>query len=361
LALTITQKIRYLETEFFESIDLALKCYINQEIEEKDYSREYAALHTVLALEKYKRALSSLNENTINKISKNELFENMFSDFEKNHTNEDRKRLNDFYMDFYDSKRFDKLIDDFKCVLKGYDNTLGGNVKNIIDKNTKSVDDDSIDERFAEATENIEPILNVVDGANLLSGRMANLFTPLKNKVNYSFNKHNQLWRLFSNEIINHRNLLLVKPDEMNAWWFNYKPITASVIKEAINKDSIKAQQNNILIQELSNKFSDLMNKIPTPTNIFEQMRSLSKSFDENLDSFISTTKLQTLKAGVWSYKISSNDLYQHINKEVIRDLIKLVEDDGKIDDDTKHEILAVAYLILGQEHAAEEKLKEHD
>ena len=319
-------------------------------IEKEDFSKEVLLVKVLNQFDNYKRAFLQINskENENLNILENQILEKL--DLIKQ--NGDQK-FEKFILHYFSSKRLKNLI--LELEQKTYEKRLENDLDN--------------------SHVNLSYVIKLIDNMKIAVNSENSIYKNYKNllKSNYlSFEEivkaNYLLFSYYKTDILNIAKNLLIPNNADNQWWYSYKLIDSSNFEYIISEYSAKQKENewvSNLVCELgknsSKVISDLKNDIKYAIN---WGRGNLESFDLLIQGFMQDKQVAPSYA-TWSEenKPINSDHGMHaivlkkvasMNHEIIDDLIQLAESpDNEISQRKRNEIIATAYLLIGETQKA--------
>ena len=339
-----------LESYLIESLNLYNQYEFDLTYKENDFSKEILLIKTLNIFDQYKRAIKQFNNipNDNLEFLEKQILEKL----------ESVRLLKD--------KKFEKLLNNYFS-----DKRLNAFIIELKEETFSEFPD-----KYHEKSYNsLLYIINVIDNMKIAVKSENSIYKNYKDlfKSNYlSFKeivKSNYLiFSYYSEEISNIANNLLIPNDADNQWWFSYKPIDSEKFEYVISKYAAKQKENEWvtnLVCELGENSKEAISELKNDIkNAINWGRGNLESFDLLIQGFMQDKQVAPSYA-TWSEenKPINSDHGMHaivlkkvasMNHEIIDDLIQLAESpDNEISQRKKNEIIATAYLLIGETQKA--------
>ncbi len=357
------QHLKELEEATYYHIRTFNKYATDHSIEEDDYSSELLFQQALFHLQCFKRATTNFKGAEINKINKD------LESFLNNTISEQTKTFSDRYSEFetnyYSRNRIEVLFQLIK------NSIVAGSEKNDLEEDIILLLEikDSYDLRTNESYQ-YDWLLNI----------NSRIF-DLKNEIQDIYKKNYFMFNYFAELKDTYSKANLIPPSEEYVWWYSYKPITITDLKKDYYKMILQEIGKKNLINELSKKLTGNLKKLKgNLDNVVDWIGENSKDvFDEIIGAYTPSKKQLSFATYNEEEKtaVQKGDLEPHledfafhpghmisnpiINKEIIENLISLVQDAENIDEIKRREILATAYLMIGKNETAVSLLDHED
>jgi hypothetical protein len=343
--------------------------YPASDIEEHDLSFELASAGTIYSIDKYDRALRCLDlrerENEDIEFLRDSLYE-LIDDCDKDFL----VRFRRFCDDYLSPSRFQDMIELVKQ--KKFDS----------DSNLNAVTDEETNEGIAN---DVCEVVSIKDQVSLLKrdqstfmvyiGKLDSSYidrskaerqewhsylVELDGSINDIFKESRDLWALFSNDIKLLREMMLVPAEEEEKWWSLVPEITPKTIMEGMR---MRLNTEGLLLRiAIANDDEGVLE--PWKSGLNQTVAGMIKDHPEytvRIDNLIAAEpnsrqyahygSTGIIPEGASEKKFMSN--LHIILKDVIDDLVELIEEYPNIDEGEKIKRLAVAYLIKGDSEKA--------
>ena len=358
----INENLRQLEGKAYHCLKTVSQYAYDQDIDKEDYSKEYLFYELFFAISNYERAITTLDLektlekrfNTINQLALESLQQegdNYFS------------RLDKFGQQYFSDVRYRKQVKIFK---------------NRIDFDSL---DDLNDDTKSLMENDLYALFKIRDEINLLNQNMGlfvqyfgssedlNHYKIFEEKIATIHKENRWIWGVFHEIIENYRTALFVPVE--TAWWYeleSFSPKNLAVVMSA----NISSQEDKKTVTEMIKKmFVGEFEKIKSSIN--ETVDWISDHQKGVLDHLVSLSKSPTLAFQPWSETAPNPTQSDHeinkevfqmipgINQSIIEDLIELVQFSDNVDDEQRKNILATAFLIIGESEKAHKLLNENE
>ena len=342
--------------------------YPTSDIEENDLSFEFASAETIYSIDRYDRALRCLDlrerENEDIEFLRDGLYE-LIDDSDKDFL----VRFRRYCDDYLSPGRFQEMIELVK------QNKIDS------DRNFCSVTDEETDERIAN---DVCEVVSIKDQVSLMKRDQSTFIVYIGKldssqakreewhsylaKLNASisdiFNENRDLWAIFSNDIKLLREMMFVPAEEEERWWSLVPEITPKTIMEGMRMRSntvellsgtARMNDENRLFENWGELIEETVGGMITDHSEFADQINVIITRTQNAPQFAHWGSSGIVPPGTSDITFMSK--LSFMLREVLDDLIDLIEEYPEINDDEKKKRLAVAYMIKGDEESARKKL----
>ena len=364
----INQKLKALEGHVYDCLKLVSQYSFDHTIEEEDYSKEYMYFELFYSLSDYERAIKAvdlgnklnLRLKTVRDLSMETLALEDKDCFE---------RLNKFGEQYFSSKRYSDQINAFK------ENINFGSLSELAEDSRTILEDElfaifKVRDEINHLNKSQSLFVNYVKSLKHLDSLVLESYKQFEKEISVDHDRNRFLWCAFYDVIESHRTALLIPNNEAASnWWYNIEQISIESVEAAINNNFSYQKDKVEVMDTLSKAISGQLEKIKE--NLNDTVGWIIDNHNETFDHLLNLSKSPTPAFQTWSAETPkptdsdhavSSDLFRTIpgiNQEIIRDLIKVVQFDEEITDVKRDEVLATAYLIIGETDKALELLND--
>ena len=196
---------------------------------------------------------------------------------------------------------------------------------------------------------------------------MKTVFEPSPAEYNKIINANHYLLQYYYNEINTLADQLLVPRNNLNNWWYQFQGLTETNLDTLFSRFYEKKNQNAYIaelivgmVKKSSKTFVDMKNNIE---KAIDWGRGNLDEFDYVISSFIKSDKTTPAYA-TWSeskndlgksyHAIPARLLKEVVSEKMINELIILAKESTlDLDQNKKNEIIATAYLLIGETQKA--------
>jgi len=345
--------------------------YPTSDIEEHDLSFELASAGTIYSIDKYDRALRCLDlrerEQKDIEFLRDSLYK-LIDDSDKDFL----VRFRRFCDDYLSPARFQDMIELVKQKKFDSDSTLN------------AVTDEETNERISN---DVCDIVSIKDQVSLLKRDQSTFMfyiaeldsskanrqdwlsylVELDGSINDIFEENRDLWALFSNDIKLLREMMLVPADEEERWWSLVPDITPKAIMEGMRMRSntvellsrtARMNDENRLFENWGELIEETVGGMITDHSEYVNEINVIITRTPNAPQFAHWGSSGIVPSG--TSEITFMSKLSIMLREVIDDLIELIEEYPDINEDERKKRLAVAYMIKGDPESAREALAEN-
>ena len=345
--------------------------YPTSDIEENDLSFEFASAETIYSIDRFDRALRCLDlrerENEDIEFLRDSLYE-LIDDSDKDFL----VRFRRYCDDYLSPGRFQEMIELVK------QNKIDS------DRNLSSVTDEETDEMIAN---DVCEVVSIKDQVSLLKRDQSTFMfyiaeldsskanrqdwlsylVELDGSINDIFEENRDLWALFSNDIKLLREMMLVPADEEERWWSLVPDITPKAIMEGMRMRSntvellsrtARMNDENRLFENWGELIEETVGGMITDHSEYVNEINVIITRTPNAPQFAHWGSSGIVPSG--TSEITFMSKLSIMLREVIDDLIELIEEYPDINEDERKKRLAVAYMIKGDPESAREALAEN-
>ena len=340
------QTLMVLEGKLIYSLSQFNDYDIDLTLEDDDFSKEILFIKTLNDFDRYKRAFLLFDYKLGNLDI---LEEQVTSKLEDIRSNENQK-FDLLTTKYFGENRINNIFNELE----------NNSFKNI---GQREILDENID--------HFKYVIKLMDNLNLASNSdlsvyhtVKDLFKTGRNDFESIRKKNHFTLQYYSKYVPDIANSLLIENDQLNEWWFQIQPLSASSLDHAFNVFHEKQNQNTFVsevIVQIGKESLDTINQMKD--NLQEAItwgRGNLDKFDALIFNFI-TDKQTTPSYATWNEEntpISSDHAMAStvlqrvakLNKEIVEDLIKLARNpELELDHRKRNEIIATAYLMIGK------------
>ena len=357
----INQRLKVLEEQTYDCLKFVSQYSFDHTIEEDDYSKEYLYFELFHSLSNYGRAIKAVDLNnklnsrlkTVYDLSLETLALEETDCFE---------RLNKFGEQYFSSKRYSDQINAFK------ENINFGSLSELAEDSQTILEDDlfalfKVRDEINHLNKSQSLFVNYVESLKQVDSSVLESYKQFEKEISVDHDRNRFLWCAFYDVIESHRTALLIPNNEAASnWWYNIEQISTESLEGAINNNFSYQKDKATVLDTLSKAISGQLKKIE---NLNDTVGWIIDNHNETFDHLLNLSKSPTPAFQTWSSEVLKPTKSDHavsaaifrtipgINQEIIRDLIKVVQFDEEIDDEKRNEVLATAYLIIGEVETA--------
>ena len=358
----INQRLRILEEQTYDCLKFVSQYSFDHTIEEDDYSKEYLYFELFHSLSNYGRAIKAVDFS--NKL--NSRLKTVYSLSLETLALEETgcfERLNKFGKQYFSSKRYSDQINVFK------ENIKFDSLSEIPEDSRIILEDElfaifKIRDEINQLNRGQSLFVDYVKSLDYIGSSVLESYKQAEKEISVEHDKNRWLWCAFCNVIEDHRSALLIPNDEaVSNWWYKIEQISIESIEAAINNNFSYQKDKATVMDALSKAMSGQLDKIKD--NLNDTVGWIVDNHNEAFNHLLNLSKSPTPAFQTWSSETINPTKSDHavsgalfrtipgINQEIIRDLIKVVQFDEEINDEKRNEVLATAYLIIGEVETA--------
>ena len=345
------QNLIVLEEQLIYSLSQYSDYDIDLTLNDDDFSKEILFIKALNNFDRYKRAYLQYDNNLENLEVLEEQVVSKLKDIRSN-----------------ENQKFDQLTT--KYFSENRINTFFHDLEENSFKNKEHPD--VLDENVHQ----FQYVIKLLDNLNLASNSNRSIYNTIKNlfgAISSSFEKirlkNHFILQYYSEHISGISSSLLIPNDDLNKWWFQIHPLSESSLEHAFTIFYEKQNQNSFVADVVIEIGKESSKVVSDMKGTIEQAISWGRgnldSFDDLIHGFMGNEQAAPAYA-TWSDSdekpISSDHAMPAVvlknitsmNNQIIDDLIKLAKHpDLEMDQRKRNEIIATAYLMIGETQKA--------
>ena len=335
-----------IEEQLIHSLSHYREYEIDLTIEDSDFSKEILLIKVLNNFDRYKRAFQQFQINIDNFAILERQIHNILNEIEQN------QKFYKLAREYFSKKRLKSMLSQLE--------------EKTLDKKDESSDNEK--NKFLSYSIKLMDNVTMALNSNFSVYRdIKTIFEPSLAEYNKIINANHYLLQYYCNEINTLAGQLLVPRNNLNNWWYQFQGLTETNLDTLFSRFYEKKNQNAYIAELIVEMVKKSSKTFVDMKNIFEKAidwgRGNLDEFDYVISSFMKSDKTTPAYA-TWSE--SKNDLVKSdhaiparllkevVSEKIINELIILAKESTlDLDQNKKNEIIATAYLLIGETQKA--------